>query len=519
MVEQVARRMAERIVTAAPNGWTRSVISGRAGRGGSGMTGNCTVPGGRAPVGGLPDMHPLLMELAEVIRNDRGWEPISWEMECRPSGEYRLITFTDTVSRVTGEAGYQIDLDPDYRLPQPGTRQEAATAAAAGDPEPAATSFRTYLERRAAVLGHAEELPPPVTAAELDDAERRIGRPLPADLRALYLIADGDDTGYGHRYLIDNYAWMSLESLVAEYTDGREWQNRPWYGWDLEWDAVVFDTTPPDTVRRCGGHPGWIRFATGEDGNFLAVDMDPARDGRPGQVIATGRDYDDGPVYVADSLTSLLQEHLELLEQGSYEKYDDHISLRRPGCDLGARQIIGGIPDEVPSTLQAVHINDAAGVVDLGPLTAAPGLRRLHLNRSTTADLTPVRDLPVESLRVALDGGDLTPLTGHPHLASLDLSTTAPVDLGPLLTAPNLHGLDLSGAEILDLTVLAGFTSLRYLALSGRQWATLLDHGKVPPALVAARLAGDHVSLDDALALASRLGLDTDDALRFAGSL
>ncbi|WP_425245649.1 SMI1/KNR4 family protein [Streptomyces sp. NEAU-NA10] len=519
MVEQAARRMAEQIVTKAPAGWTRAVLSGRAGHGGSGMTGGYTVPGTRAPMW-LPEMHDLLTELAGAIRDDRGWEPISWEMDCRPSGAYRLVTFTDAVGRVTGHGGgYEIVLDAGFRLPQPGLRQEAGTAAPAGDPELAAARFRAYLERRAAILGGAEELPPPVTVAALDEAERRIGRPLPADLRALYLIADGDGIGYRHRYLIRNNAWLSLESLVAEYTDRREWQDRPWFGWDLEWEAVVFETVPADTVRRCGGHPGWIRFATREDGNYLAVDMDPARDGRPGQIIVTGRDYDDGPVYVADSLTSLLQEHLELLEQGSYEKYDDHISLRRPASDAVTQQIIGDIPEEVPPTLQAIHINDATGIVDLGPLSDAPRLRRLHLNRSTTADLTPVRDLPVESLRVALDGGDLTALAGHPHLASLDLSTTAPADLTPLRTAPHLHGLDLSGADIADLTVLADLPNLRYLALTRQQWTTLLDQGRVPPALAAVRLAGDDVTFDDGLALAARLGLATDDALRVTGGL
>ncbi|MEU6370802.1 SMI1/KNR4 family protein [Streptomyces sp. NPDC046931] len=483
------------------------------------MTGGYTVPGTRAPMG-LPEMHSRLMQLAEVIRDERGWDPVSWEIDCRPSGEYRLVLFRDAVGRVTGSGGgYEVVLDPGYRLPQPGLRQQAGTAAPAGDPERAATGFRAYLERRAAILGQAEELPPPVTVAALDEAERRIGRPLPADLRALYLIADGDGIGYRHRCLIENNAWLSLQSLVAEYTDGREWQDRPWFGWDLEWDAVVFETTPADTVRRCGGHPGWIRFATSEDGNYLAVDMDPARDGRPGQIIATGRDYDDGPVYIADSITSLLQQHLEMLEQGSYEKYEDHISLRRAACGVGTQQIIGGIPDEVPPTLQAIHVNDATGIVDLSPLTAAPGLLRLHLNRSVTADLTPVRDLPVESLRVTLDGGALTPLAGHRHLASLDLSATAPVDLTPLRTAPNLHGLDLSGAEIPDLTVLAGLANLRYLALTQRQWATLLDQGRVPPTLAAVRLAGKDVTFEDALVLASRVGLDTGDALRVDGSL
>ncbi|WP_332328065.1 MULTISPECIES: SMI1/KNR4 family protein [unclassified Streptomyces] len=72
------------------------------------------------------------------------------------------------------------------------------------DPELAATRFRAYRERRAAILGHPEELPPPVTEAALDEAERSLGRSLPADLRALYLIADGDGfrpAGWRRRHL------------------------------------------------------------------------------------------------------------------------------------------------------------------------------------------------------------------------------------------------------------------------------------------------------------------------------
>ncbi|MFB7736453.1 hypothetical protein ACFC08_19110 [Streptomyces sp. NPDC056112] len=161
MVEQTARRMAEQIVGNAPEGWTRAVLSGHAGRGGTGITGGYIVPGPRTPMG-LPRMHSRLAELAEAVRDDRGWDPVSWEVDCRPSGEYRLVVFTDSVGRVSGPGGgYEIVLDPDHRLPQPGTRQQAGTAAPAGDPELAAATFRAYLERRAAVLGHAEELPRP----------------------------------------------------------------------------------------------------------------------------------------------------------------------------------------------------------------------------------------------------------------------------------------------------------------------------------------------------------------------
>ncbi|UGY94099.1 SMI1/KNR4 family protein [Streptomyces gobiensis] len=518
MVDQAVRPIVEAIAAKAPSGWTHAVMHGLAGRGGTSVTGGYTSRREHWHAG-VPNPYEELMSLAEKLCKDRGWEPVSLEIQCRPSGEYRLVAFNDAITRVTGiGSGFQVVLEPDYHLLQPGLHQEPGTAAPTGDSELAVDRFHAYLERRAAILGHSDELPPPATAAAIDEAERRLGRRLPTDLRALYTIADGDGVGYENRYLFQGNAWLSLENLVAEHT---VWSagERPWYGWDLEWDAVVFDATPTNTVRRCGGHPGWLRFATSEDGNFLAVDTAPARNGRPGQIICTGRDYDDGPAYVGDSITSLLGHYLELLDQGAYEKHGGYISLLEPACDPAPQQIIGDSPDEVPPTLQAIHINDATGLVDLAPLTAAPSLRRLHLNRSTTADLTPVRELPVESLRITLDDGNLTPLAGHPHLASLDLTTTVPADLTPLRTVPHLRGLDLSGADVPDPTVLADLTDLRYLSLTGRQWTTLLNDGKVPPTLAAARLADPDATLDDALAWAARLGLNTENALRVTGIL
>ncbi|CAG7649841.1 SMI1/KNR4 family protein [Actinacidiphila bryophytorum] len=517
MVEQTVRAIAEAIAAGAPGGWTQAELHATAGRGGSSTTGGY-LPRPSGFHRGVAAPHQQLMQLAEALGQDRGWEPVSMEFRCLPSGEYRFTAFHDAVTRVSGGMnGFEAVLDADVRLPQPGLDQPASTAAPAGDPELAAARFRAYLERRAAILGHPEELPPPATAADIAEAESRLGCRLPADLRALYEIADGDGVGYDHRYLFEGCAWLPLKSLVAEHEDEQE--TRPWYGWDLEWDAVVFDATPRDTVRRCGDHPGWLRFATPEDGNYLAVDTAPARAGRPGQVIWTGRDHNDGPGYVADSVTSLLGHYLDLLDQGAYDKRGDYIALREPAREHAPQEYIGGgVPEEVAPSLQAVHINDVPGPVDLTPLSAARGLRRLHLNRATTADLAPVRGLPVESLRAGLTGGDLTPLAGHPHLASLDLATIAPADLTPLRTVPRLRGLDLSAADIADVSVLTGLTGLRYLALDRRQWSALLDGAGAPPALAAARLTDTDATLDEALAWAARLGLDTAGPFRTGGS-
>ncbi|MEV3860330.1 SMI1/KNR4 family protein [Streptomyces sp. NPDC050095] len=523
-MDALVRPVVEAIVAEGPDGWTDAVLHARAGRGGISLRGGYSARGVRLTRALLPNPFAEVGRLGQVLGSAYGWEPVSFELRCTPSGAYRFVAFDDTVTYENGVrgGGFQVVLDPAYRLPQPGERQEAGTAGPAGDPGLAVARMRELLARRAALLGRPDELPPPAPESVLLDAERRIGRPLPADLRALYgQVADGD----GETGVFRDGAWLPLDGLVAEATDGVWGDGRPWFGWDLEWNAVVLDAVPGDTVRRCGGHQGWLPFLTHYDGNFVSADTAPARDGRPGQLIGTGRDHDGGPTHIADSVTSLLGHYLELLDQGAYELEETDaqgggggrlwLRERHPESQEASavQQIVGDIPDEVPATLQAIHINNQSEPVDLAPLAAAPALRLLHLNRSTALGLTPVRALPVESLRVTLADGDLSALEGHPHLAALDVTCAAPMDVAVLRTLPELRGLDLSDADARRLPALGELSGLRYLALGAAQWAELLDEGKAPAGLAAAKLAGADVTFEEALRWAARLGQDTGGAL------
>ncbi|MER7837770.1 SMI1/KNR4 family protein [Streptomyces sp. NPDC096040] len=262
-------------------------------------------------------------------------------------------------------------------------------------------------------------------------------------------------------------------------------------------------------MRRCSGHPGWLPFATWFDGNFFAVDLAPAADGRPGQVIEVGRDFNDGPRYVASSVTAWLGQALG--------QPDPH-APQQSGED--SRQLVVSALDErLAPGVQAIHLNDAPSHVDVVPLSATPHLRRLHLNRCATTDLSPVAALPVEDLAIDLaPEADLTPLARHPHLASLAVGSETPIDLAPLRTLPALRSLDLSRCSTPDLALLADLPGLRYLALSATQWTALIAADLLPAHLAAARLAGAP-PLTAALDLLAALGVDTSTAYRLSGTV
>lgn len=277
-----------------------------------------------------------------------------------------------------------------------------------------------------------------------------------------------------------------------------------WFGWDLDWNRVVFDADPPSTVRRCSGHPGWLPFATRCDGNFFAVDLAPAVGGRVGRVIEVGRGFDGGPRCVVSSVAAWLGRVLGRPDPHAWQRSGE----RR-------RQLVASALDrqQLASGVQAVHLDDAPSLVGLASLAAAACLCRLRLNRCAAADLTPVAALPVEDLVVdlAADAG-LTSLTGHPHLASLAVGATTPIDLAPLRTLPARCALDLSGCPTVDVALLADLPGMRYLALSPAQWTALDAAGRIPARLAGAPLAG-------ALDLLAVLGTDTCGAYRLSGTV
>ncbi|MCU1641957.1 MAG: hypothetical protein JWN03_2232 [Nocardia sp.] len=527
MIESAIHRVVENMVANGPVGWTTGVLECNA------QTGIRRLKTYQAGYRIIPirDRNALLSSLfgsqediqflEMAVKKRTGWDNVIIELTCDTSGAFWLVSIPRGVERTGGgRPGYLMKLDPAYELPWPGGDQEAGTSVAQGDPALAAERFREYLARRTKIRGKPDKLRPPASTADIEGAERKIGRPLPHDLRALYLLADGEaDSTHGS--LLSGQSWMSLEAMVATLEEN----NREYgtamrrLGWNLAWDSTILDPQPPETVRRCGGHPAWIPIATDMTGNYLAVDMAPARHGYPGQVISIGSDHDE-PAYVAPSVTSLLGHYLTVLESRDDESDDADDFVAAPDYRLGPSRVISDSDglSQISPTVQAITISTDDRTVDLTPLAATPNLRELHAY-CTVSDLSPLRQLPIESLHITLRDTDLSALAGHRFLRSLVLKTRRPVDINALRSIPTLRNVDLSGAQVYNLSILADLPDLRCLALQPQQWDVLLDKGKPLAALVAARLMVEEPSMEEALTWSLRLGGKVSEVFRVSGRI
>lgn len=370
-------------------------------------------------------------------------------------------------------------IDEDFVLPDRGDEQEGPEPAVpAGDPDEAVRLFHHYRRLMAQALGYEEELPEPASEEDLAGLEDRLGLALPPDLRALYGIADGD--GDLINPLFDRQDWLPLAEigdLDDEWLDiVQEWQHEPWR-------QTVFDTQPPNTVRRSPLRAGWIRFAFDTGGNWLAVDMDPGPDGRPGQVIAVGVDYCEGPVYLADSVTAFLCRLVEAVERGDYRHHDRNLWIE---ADLDRRPGHTRYSDDRPSRARASqagpHVQEVrvAGVEDCAFLDTVPEVRSLALSSKGSLDLTPLDGPPVEYLELDVEAADLTAPARNRELRSLSVTCKRPLELAPLRVVPHLWALDIAAAPVADIATVTELKGLRYLEVTHAQWQELAALGELP---------------------------------------
>ncbi|MFG6196908.1 SMI1/KNR4 family protein [Nonomuraea sp. JJY05] len=473
----VLRGVAAQVAKGAPQGWRRGWVHAYRGPSSSGHRGagyempDGSVDGMRVGLGGLSKLY----QLSGVSPAD-----LMVELAVEPSGRFEAVT-SRAISR-DDQGRFLYVLHPDTLPREPGADQDPpSNPTPAGDPEEAVQLFRKYLRKRAGILGEEELLPDPLDPAERAALLDAFPGDLPPDLVALYGEADGDE----EIGLFHNHPWFTLESTTTfvHHRPERTWTGDPL--WSMSGDAE-----PPGTIRRQLSSPGWIPFATSTGGDYLAVDMDPGPAGRPGQVIRVGIHYDGAPVYVADSVTTMLRRLVAALDRGDYEEDGGYLDVdaKLPSYLDDSRTHWRGVAPirKKPRRIQSLVVDKVADL-DLEPVRGAPHLRMVALFGEGPVDLRPLREVPLEALRLELNAADLSPLAAHPTLRVVTLRTREPVDLGVLGTLPRLEGLELAGSAVQDLAVIDELKGLLSLTLSPEQWRRLGE----PPPLAAAGLGGD----------------------------
>ncbi|MEU0529094.1 SMI1/KNR4 family protein [Amycolatopsis tolypomycina] len=442
----------------------------------------------------------LSVDLLPIAKLLRGRPPSALEVQLAADGSY---TFTARPDIATVSPG-RLVFDPGFRYPghpRPGLPRPAGTEPTGAPTDPAVLAEVTRLTSEFAELYAGIKGGPPPWAsglgeADLAAAEARIGVRLPEDLRALYLVADGDMRESG---LLGPYCHESLGRLVHHYLDGEPGS----YGWDddPDDDGLVFETPPFGHVKRLSRNDWWVTFGTDLAGNFLLVDLDPAERGRAGQVLEYGRDIYGPPRYVAPSITAMLTEVVEALRAGKYESRYGATVAAETGLREEPRSFDEGISDaaDLPATVaglagpelvQQVYLNDL-GDVDLAVFEPLTSLRSLSVNRAGAVTPT-IRGLEaLESVQIHASRVELAALAGHPVLWDLQLADSpAPLDLTVLRTLPNLTRLSLEGSAVPDWGPVCALPALRVLKLDMAQVRALLGSGHPLPRLAALFVSG-----------------------------
>ncbi|WP_157429485.1 SMI1/KNR4 family protein [Actinomadura oligospora] len=475
----VLREMCARIAGAAPTGWVRATASGVVDRRGVGVTGVvCELADGGEQVVEA-DLRPGLRQVYRASGESE--RMLRVRLAVAASGEFEAVIGGGASEVSVPRRGFLYVVGPEDAPGDPGDEQDGPDEAVqAGDPDEAVRLLREYCRFRGELFGLVDEgedplsaLPAPVPAERLAEVERGLGVALPADLRALYGVVGGD----GEAGIFERLSWwLGVEGLAGSHGGERHWAGRG--GWkERLFDPFVHEADPPGTVRRSADRPGWVPFVLCTGGDFLAVDMDPASRGRPGQVIRVSPGV--GVRHVADSVTSLLRRYVDALTRGDFV-IDGQGELR---IDVPE-------PRQGPSGAVQILRVDGGGEVDLEQARREPHLRAVELTRCASADLAALRAAPLETLDIEAKTVDLAPLAGHPTLRRVTVAASHPVDLEPLRSLTRLECLDVSRVPDPDLRLVAGLDGLRYLALTFAQWERLWESAGRMPGLEAAFLAG-----------------------------
>jgi cell wall assembly regulator SMI1 len=152
-------------------------------------------------------------------------------------------------------------------------------------------------------------LRPAASAGTLQRLETRFGRELPADIRGLYSVHDGQPEGAPALYL--NQRWLPLDLVAVAWED-----LCLRYGHPGEMQVAAIGNGKP-TLKAAAWSGSWLPLFGSPRGDHYCIDLRSDRPGRCGQVIWFLYDRPERAV-VAPTLSHLLGRVADGLDTGEW---------------------------------------------------------------------------------------------------------------------------------------------------------------------------------------------------------
>ena len=144
-----------------------------------------------------------------------------------------------------------------------------------------------------------DDLNPPASKNAIQDLERRVGFPLPDDLRQLLSLHDGQNEKGPPAFGL--YSFCSINSMLDRYSVHKSTPG-----------DMRMDQSTDERIQPFYWHPGWLPVGYWEQSE-MTVDLAPGEKGASGQVFILGQ-AGFAHHFVAPSLNDFLQVTMKKLK-------------------------------------------------------------------------------------------------------------------------------------------------------------------------------------------------------------
>lgn len=185
------------------------------------------------------------------------------------------------------------------------------------------SNIKKWIKEHAPIV--LTQLGVPASNEEIATVESVIGLELPVEFRNLLQIHNGELGGFGN-LLGDGNTLLSCEDILERYNFEREncqishtdlMQKQEWK--DLAVEELI---SVKGSVHPHESHEKWIPFTSMNGDVIRYIDLDPAPNGSPGQIIEV--DYlCQSWCVIAASFKALLEQYLSDLNNGEYRVKDN----------------------------------------------------------------------------------------------------------------------------------------------------------------------------------------------------